>query len=137
MKKTGYIVTVSVLVCAAMMVGCTKKVEVTIANHSDHSRTVSLTVPDGTTTVGAVGAASSLTHTLAVKNEDLPAQCNYSAGAGSSQSFALTEDSPDRWWFHITKDGRITRPYTKEDTHVETEDRGEVELEVHREMKIK
>ena len=137
MKTSGKIIIVSVLACAAVTAGCAKKVKVTIANHSAHSRSIDLTVPDGTTRVGAVSAGGSLTHTLKVKNDDLPAECNYSAGAGSSQSFTVTEESPDKWWFHITKDGHLIGPLTKKDVHVETEDRGEIEVEVHRKTILK
>ena len=138
MKTTGKMIVISLLICAAMTVGCTKKVKVTIANHSDISRSINLTVPDGTMVVGSVGAGSRLMHTLTVKTADLPAQCNYSAGPGGvSQSFTVTEDSPDKWWFHITAQGRMTGPYTKDDVHTETEDLGEIEVEVNTEMLVR
>jgi len=128
MKRSNVILVV-LLAGAVLMVGCVKKVKVTIMNHSSQPQTVQLTVPDGTMTVGTVSAGGSLSHTLKVKTEDLPAQCNYSI-TGSSLSFTVDEDSPGRWWFHITKDGRITGPYGKKDTHVETEHKRTIKLTV-------
>ena len=128
MKRSNVILAV-LLVGTVLMVGCVKKVKVTIMNHSSQPQTVRLTVPDGTMTVGTVSARGSLSHTLKVKTEDLPAQCNYSI-TGSSLSFTVDEDSPGRWWFHITKDGRITGPYGKKDTHVETEHKGTIKVTV-------
>ena len=92
-----------------------------MANHSDVARQVQLTTPEGTSTIGAVGAEGSLRTKLVVKNSDLPAQCQLSVGAGAAQSFSVTEDSPAKWWFHVTKDGRLTGPYGKDDTHTETD----------------
>lgn len=137
MKMTVKMIAASALVCMLMTAGCAKKVKVTIANHSRHAVMMNLTVPEGTSSIGSVSAGGALTHTLVVLAEDLPAQCTYSGGAGCSVSFDVTEDSPGRWWFHITGDGRLTGPYTKDDTHVETEDRGEIDIEVRRTMKIK
>ena len=128
MKRSNVILAV-LLAGTVLMVGCVKKVKVTIMNHSSQPQTVRLTVPDGTMTVGTVSAGGSLSHTLKVKTEDLPAQCNYSI-TGSSLSFTVDEDSPGRWWFHITKDGRITGPYGKKDTHVETEHKSTIKVTV-------
>jgi len=130
MKSKGVIITGVVLFCAAAMTGCVKKIKVTIANHSDVTRTVSVTVPDGTQTVGAVSAGGRLTHTLAVKTEDFPAQCNYAVSGGGSQSFTVDEDSPGRWYFHITKEGKVAGPYGKDDVHAETKKEAEVEIRI-------
>lgn len=130
--------TVVALSCLVVLsAGCAKKVRLTIANHSSVSRTIQLTAVDETMTLGAVGADSRLTSTLKVKTADLPAQCNISAGAGASQSFTVTEDSPSKWWFHITRDGRLVGPYGKNDEHVETEDRGTIEVPIERRMLLK
>jgi len=137
MNTLGRLAGVSVLVCAAMAVGCTKKVNVTIYNHTTSSLGISLTVPDGTLTVGSVGAGSRLTHTLAVKTSDLPAQCTYSAGPGSSLSFTVDEDTKSKLWFHITRSGRLTGPYGKDDVHVETEKRGKINVKVRTEPVIR
>jgi len=127
--KRNNVILAALLIGTVLMVGCVKKVKVTIMNHSSQPQTVQLTVPDGTMTVGTVSAGGSLSHTLKVKTEDLPAQCNYSI-TGSSLSFTVDEDSPGRWWFHITKDGRITGPYGKKDTHVETEHKSTIKVTV-------
>jgi len=116
------------MISVAVLAGCTKKVKVTIRNHTNADKTVQLTVPDGTRTIGVVGKHSGLTHTLAVKKDDLPAQCHYAAGAGASVSFELSDDAPDEWFFHITNDGRLAGPYGKNDTHTETEDRGKIKV---------
>jgi len=116
--------------------GCTKKIDITILNHTDASRTIQLTGPYETETLGAVGAHGRLSSTLAIKTSDLPASCNLSAGAGAQQSFRVTEDSPSAWWFHVTNTGRLAGPYGKHDVHVETEDGGTIEVPVKRRMKL-
>lgn len=107
--------------CATLAGGCTKSVDLTIANHSEAARQVQLTTPDGTSAIGAVAADGSMRTKLVVKNSDLPCQCQISAGAGSQQSFSVSDDSPSQWWFHVTKDGKMTGPYGKNDVHAETE----------------
>jgi len=123
---------VSLMACAVLAGGCTKKVQVTVANHSDISRTIQLSSPDETMTVGAVSAGGNLTTTLTVKNSDLPAQCYLSAEGGAQQSFMVTEDSPSKWWFHVTKDGKLTGPYGKEDTHAESEKTTDISVPIGR-----
>ena len=111
------------LVVAAMVAGvsgCSKKIQLTIANHSDSSRSLQLTGPEETRSIGAVSAGGSLSYILKIKNEDLPAQCDLAAGAGVHQGFMVTEDSPDKWWFHITAEGQITGPLGKDDVHTES-----------------
>ena len=130
MKTSAGRIGLVLLACAGMLAGCTKKMRVTISNHSAEARRITVTCPDGTLPVGAVSAGGRFTHTLAVKAEDLPAQCTYSAGMGVSQSFTVSEDTKDKLWFRITKDGQLMGPYTKDDVHVETEDRGTVKLTI-------
>ena len=126
-----------VLLSAGLLAGgCTKKVQITVLNHTEASRTIQLTVPDDMMTLGAVGPGGRLSSTLAVKKSDLPASCRLSAGAGAEQSFAVTEDSPDEWWFHITAAGRLAGPYGKRDVHVETEDGGTIDVPVGRRFKL-
>jgi len=126
------------LLCAVVLVGgCTKKVQITVMNHTDVSRPVQLTVPDGTMALGSVGPNSAMTSTLKVKTDDLPAPCNLSAGGSASQSFTVTEDSPSAWWFHITAEGRMAGPYGKNDVHTETEDRGTIEATTRERMLLK
>ena len=137
MKTTGKIVVISMLVCVAMVAGCSKEIKVTIMNHSDQTRTLQLTVPDGTQTIGAVSPDGSLTYKMKIKNDDLPAQCNLSAGAGSSLSFTVTDDSPGKWWFHISNSGRITGPLGEKDVHTETEETVDIEIKVDSEMIVK
>jgi hypothetical protein len=126
-----------VLVCAVLVGGCTKKVNITIANHSDVTRTVQLSTPDETMTVGAVSAGGRLATVLTVNTGDLPAQCRLSAGAGADQSFMVTEDSPSKWWFHITKDGKLAGPYGKADVHAETEKTTDIQVPVRRTTVLK
>jgi len=135
--KISHLMAVAVLCAGVFAGGCTKKVRVTIVNHTDVSRPVQLTVPDGTMPLGRVGPNSSLTSTLTVKKDDLPAPCNLSAGGGASQSFAVTEDSPAAWWFHITGAGTMAGPYREDDEHVETEDRGTITVPAGRRMLVK
>lgn len=110
----------TLLVSVMLLTGCTKKVQITVMNHSNVSHTLQLTVPDETMTLGSVGPGGRLSSTLAVKTDDLPAQCRLSAEGGAAQSFVVTEDSPSKWWFHITGEGQLAGPYGKNDVHVET-----------------
>jgi len=135
--KISHLIAVALLCSVVLVGGCTKKVQVTVMNHTDVSRPVQLTVPDGTMVLGSVGPNSSLTSTLKVKTDDLPAPCNLSAGGGASQSFTVTEDSPSAWWFHITAEGRMAGPYGENDVHTETEDRGTIEATTGRQMLVK
>ena len=114
--------------CLAVAGGCTKKVELTIYNHTDITRTVQLSTPSETTTVGAVSAGSRLSTVLKLETKELPAQCRLAAGPGAEQSFAVTEDSPSQWWFHINKDGKLVGPYGKHDVHTETDQTMDVTL---------
>ena len=127
LRNIALILVVAVLVAGAS--GCSTKVRLTIANHSDSSRSLQLTGPEETQTIGAVSAGGKLTHILKIKNEDLPAQCNLAAGPGSRQSFMVTEDSPKKWWFHITAEGRVAGPYGKKDVHTESHLEADVEVQ--------
>lgn len=118
--KTTTVLLAAVMV-AALATGCTKKVQLTVANYSDSARTVQLTVPEGTSTLGTVGPnGGRLTSMLTVKTSDLPADANLSAGSGASTNFPVTEDTAKRLWFRITQDGRLAGPYGKDDQHTET-----------------
>ena len=135
--KISHLMAIAVL-CAGMLVGgCTKKVQITVMNHTDVSRPIQLTAPDGTIAIGSVGPKSSLTSTLVVKKDYLPAPCNISAGGGASQSFTVLEDSPSAWWFHITAEGRMAGPYGRDDVHTETDDRGTIVVPAGRRILIK
>ena len=126
--KTSHLIAIALLAAAVCAGGCTKTVNITVMNHTDVSRQLQLTTPDGTMTLGAVGPNSTFSSKLQVKKDDLPASCNLSAGSGASQSFMVTEDSPKAWWFHVTADGKLVGPLGKNDVHTETEDRGTIEL---------
>jgi len=135
MKTTGKLLVVGVLLCTALMVGC-KKVNLMVYNHSDSARDIKVTTPDeGTLPVGSVSAGGGrLSYTMKIKNEDMPARCSVSAGVGNTQAFTVNEDTKDKLWFHVTRNGELTGPFTKDDTFVDTEDMGEIELEVREEM---
>lgn len=125
-------------VCAVLATGCEKKMLVTVMNHSDLARTVTLSSPDETYTVGTVSANEGRqSTTFAVKNDDLPAQCRIGAGTGADLNFQVTKDTPDKLWFHITKDGRVTGPYRKDDIHTETEKTIDVSEPVRRSMELR
>jgi hypothetical protein len=126
--KTTHLIALALLSGAICAGGCTKTVKLTVMNHTDISRQVQLTVPDGTTTLGSVGPNSALSSSMKIKTDDLPASCNLSAGTGASQSFTVTDDSPSAWWFHVTKDGKLVGPYGKNDIHTETESGGTIEM---------
>lgn len=128
---------VGLALCTVAAGGCTKEIKVTIGNHSDSARTIQLSTPDDTMTVGAVSAGGRLSTTLKVKESDLPAQCRISAGAGAQQSFMVDKESPAKWWFHITKDGQVVGPYGKDDVHTETEKTVDVSVPVERRTILK
>jgi len=135
--KTNHLVAIALLCAAVCAGGCTKTVNITVMNHSEVSRQLQLTVPDGTMTLGAVGPNSTFSSSLKVKKDDLPAPCNLSAGSGASQSFTVTEESPSAWWFHVTADGKLVGPLGKNDVHTETEDRGTIEMRSRPKMLLK
>ena len=135
--KTNHLIAIALLTAAVCVGGCTKTVGITVMNHTDVSRQIQLTVPDGTMTLGAVGPNSMMSSSLKVKKDDLPASCNLSAGSGASQSFTVTDESPSAWWFHVTADGKLVGPLGKNDVHTETEDRGTIELRSRPKMQLK
>ena len=135
--KTSHLVAIALLSAAVCAGGCTKTVGITVMNHTDVSRQLQLTVPDGTMTLGAVGANSMISSTMKLKKDDLPAQCNLDAGSGASQSFIVTDDSPSAWWFHISAAGRLVGPLGKNDVYTETEDRGTIEMRSRPRMQLK
>jgi hypothetical protein len=135
--KTNHLIAIALLSAAVCVGGCTKTVKITIMNHTDVSRQIQLTVPDGTTTLGAVGPNSTMSSTLKVQTSDLPASCNLAAGAGASQSFTVTDDSPSAWWFDINPDGTLTGPFGKNDERSVTEPRGKIEIRSEPKMLLK
>lgn len=111
--------TLTALCVALASTGCSKKMQLTVINHTDLARPVQLTVPHETMSVGTVGPGGGrLSTTVSVKEDDLPAQANLSAGTATS-SFVISKHSPDAWWFHITADGKLAGPYGEDDVHVE------------------
>ncbi|MCE5326689.1 MAG: hypothetical protein LLG01_09760 [Planctomycetaceae bacterium] len=136
MKSTRLLL-VALVACAAVAAGCEKKVLVTVMNHSDLARTVRLSTPDETMTMGTVGAEGRQSMTLAVKTSDMPAQCRIAAGTGSDLSFPVTDDTPSKLWFHITKDGKLAGPYGKNDVHTESEKNVDVSEPVRRTMELR
>ncbi len=134
MNATGKLLGLVVLVTLIATGGCTKKVDLTVYNHSPSAIGLKVTTPDaGTMSIGTVnGDGGRLSHPVRVKNEDFPAQVTLSAGMGNSQSFTVTEDTRNELWFHVTESGRLAGPYEKDDVHVETEDAGEMEVTIER-----
>lgn len=127
--KTTHLIAVSLLCAAICAGGCTKTVSLTIMNHTETARNLQLTVPDGTMPVGTVGPNGGTMMTkMKVNNSDLPAMCNLSAGAGASQSFTVTEDSPSAWWFHVTPEGKLVGPLGKHSEYIKDVDGGTIEM---------
>ena len=123
MKMTCRILVVALLVAVGFSAGCSKQITFTVYNHGDTARNIQITVPQGTMSVGSASPdGGRIVRTLKIKNEDLPAQCNLSAGFGASQSFTVDELTKDKLWFHISKDGAITGPLDKDSTHIENAD---------------
>jgi hypothetical protein len=115
-KITG----LSLLTLTVLAAGCNKKIQLTIANHSDVARTIQMSTPEETMNVGAVSPGGRMKTTLSVKTSDLPADCYLSAEGGAKQTFTVTEDSPSKWWFHVSADGTLAGPYGEKDVHAET-----------------
>jgi hypothetical protein len=129
---------VALTVLPLLVGGCYKPVELTITNKSETARTIQVTTPDGTMTVGQVSpGGGKLTQKIRVKNSDLPAQLQILAGSGASTSFMVTEASPAKLWFYISGTGAMAGPYGQKDVHVETEERGTVEGRTQPEMIVK
>ena len=135
--KTSHLVAIALLCAAVCAGGCTKTVNITVMNHTDVSRQLQLTVPDGTMTLGAIGPNSTMSSTLKVKKDDLPASCNLSAGSGASQSFTVTDESPSAWWFDINPDGTLTGPFGKNDPRTVTTPQGTIEMRSRPKMLLK
>jgi hypothetical protein len=135
-RMTATIVALTVLPLLAG--GCTKKLQLSIVNHTDTARTIQVSLPEETMAMGQVGPdGGRLTIKVAVKTSDLPAQLQLSAGAGASTSFMVTEDSPDKLWFHVTRQGKLAGPYEKKDVHVETEETENVDIKAGERMIVK
>ena len=114
MKKMSLLLVAALV--ATLATGCQKKVQLTIYNHTDSPKTVQLTVPDGTQTLGTVGPDGGyMTSKLVVKVSDLPAQARLSAD-GAATSFTVMDDSPGTWWFHI-EPGKIAGPMQRQDMY--------------------
>ena len=136
--KSTKVLLVALVACAAVAAGCEKKVLVTVMNHSDLARTVKLSTPDDTITMGSVGAEGGRqSMTLVVKTNEMPAQCRIAAGTGSDLGFPVTDDTPDKLWFHITKDGKLAGPYRKDDVHAETDKTIDVSEPVRRSTELR
>jgi len=135
MKTTGKFLVVGTLLCIALTAGC-KKVNLMVYNHSDSAREIRVTTPEeGTLPVGSVSAGGGrLSYTIKIKNEDMPARCGVSAGVGNTQVFTVNEDTKDKLWFHVTRNGELTGPFTKDDTFVDSEDGMEIEMKVQEEL---
>lgn len=116
------LVTVAVLAALGMLAGgCTKKVTLSITNHSDMTRDIQVTTPEETLTLGQVGPnGGKITHPIRIKTEEFPAQVRLSAEGGAHVSFTVTDDTKDKLYFHISGEGAMSGPHTKDDVYVET-----------------
>ena len=122
--KTRALIT-GLAVVAAIIGGCSKEVSVKIRNHSDISRKIQLTVPSGTRQIGSIAPNSTLTHTIKIKKDLLPASCHYSAGGTARVTFEVSDESAKKVYFHITGNGKMVGPMGKNDVHSEVKKIGE------------
>jgi hypothetical protein len=100
MRFIGKFGAVSLVMLAAMTVGCDKKVQITFTNQTAQPRNVQLTTPYGTTVVGTVSPGhGKLRADVKIKQADLPAQLTWQAGELNG-SFAITKHSQGR--YHIS-----------------------------------
>lgn len=128
MNTASKVLVVAVVLCAMTMVGCQKKMQLTIVNHTGSVLPVSVTTPEaGTVNVGSVGAnGSSIRHTIRIKEDDLPASCSVRVGL-VSRSFTVNEDMKDKQWFHYDDKG-LAGPMDKDTPYVTEKQTGEIRL---------
>jgi hypothetical protein len=134
MNTKARLILASIAIVVVATTGCTQKVRMTIRNHGTTARKVQLTAPDGTRPLGIVNPSSMLTHTFKIKKDELPAQCQLSAGAGAFCDFDVNDETPERLFFHISSKGQFVGPMTENDVYVEKEDRGKVDVTTKRRM---
>jgi hypothetical protein len=119
----------------ALMAGCEKKVQMTFVNHTDSPRTIQVSTPDETMTLGQVSPGGQLSHKVAIKTDDLPAQVNISAD-GASTNCMVTHHTPKAWWFHIEPSG-VAGPYGKDDVHSRDVEGGTIEMRTEPRMIVR
>ncbi|MFA6134308.1 MAG: hypothetical protein WC869_09880 [Phycisphaerae bacterium] len=129
MGTIGKAMLVLIVATTLATVGCSKRMDVTIMNHTDAPLTVAVTVPDGTVPMGTVGAGGRLSQVVKIPMADLPATCSMSAGQ-ERQSFTVTEDTQERLWFHISKKGSLSGPYNKGDVYTDQDVTSEIKARV-------
>jgi hypothetical protein len=114
----------SLLVVVGLLGGCTKDVDLTFVNVGDKSLDVQLTTPnEGTENVGMVPPmGGKLKTTVKIPNDELPANCAWTAGEFNGQ-FSITKKTPDKLWIDIApgrvRDKKTTVFERKQDTHQE------------------
>ena len=106
MSKASKVAGMVLVLCAMTAAGCQKKVQITFFNHTNSVLPVKVTTPEhGTVPVGSIaGNGSQIRYTVRIKTDLLPAQCACAMGL-ASKTFTITEDTPDRLWFHLTRKG--------------------------------
>ncbi len=106
MRTANKVLIVAVALCMLAAVGCQKKVQLTIINHTADTLAVVVTTPDdGSANAGSVqGNGSALTYTVRINVDSLPAPCTIKVGP-VSRGFTVNQDMREKQWFHYTDAG--------------------------------
>ena len=106
MRIANKVLIVAVALCMLAAVGCQKKVQLTIINHTADTLPVVVTTPDdGSANAGSVqGNGSALRYTVRINLDSLPAPCTVKVGL-VSRNFTVNQDMREKQWFHYTDKG--------------------------------
>jgi hypothetical protein len=97
------VILAGVLMIVAMLAGCKKEYELTFVNHKAEAVQVDLTTPEGPQSLGTLAPHDSVKTTLKLDEDELPADCTYTAG-DEKKPFQLTKDMRTQQWIHIGTD---------------------------------
>ena len=130
MRTTSKVLIVAVALCMLAAVGCQKKMQLTIINHTADVLPVVITTPDdGSVNAGSVqGNGSALTYTVRINIDSLPAPCTVKVGM-VGRGFTVNQDMREKQWFHYTDKG-LAGPTDKKTTTTVLEQTGDVKLKV-------
>ncbi|HNX27271.1 MAG TPA: hypothetical protein PKK48_07675 [Phycisphaerae bacterium] len=108
------ILTVTLVVAAALISGGCKKVQTTFVNTTTEPLELTVNGPGlGVGNVGTIPAGGQLTTLIQVSPVWLPTTYTFTAGS-HEQSFSLTDDCKDRIWIAIPEGAKIDIPSWQE-----------------------
>jgi hypothetical protein len=110
MRKMGWM---SLLLVAAMAVGCTRDFNLTFRNLTRNPVDVALDGPARSEDVGTIGPAREMRFELKIKENYLPEPWTIQAGK-LTRKFTFTKDTPTELWINIQEES-IVGPLGKDD----------------------